>query len=94
MSAPHTLSSTFRVGKHFRCTMTAELPTPSRIDCEWRPDLPRKLKQRDVAEYQRGRDAFFAELGRAIGLRLAVIDVGTESARLTIPSDNEPAGIA
>ncbi len=88
------LSTTFSVGKRFRVTMTADLPRPSRIDCRWSPDLPRRLKQRDIADYRRGRDAFFAELGAALGLRAVVAEPFPGGARISVPEAAQAEGRA
>lgn len=80
------ISATFRVGKRLTCTMTADLAGPLQLDCEWKPDVPRKLRQRDIAEYCRRRNAFFAEIGAALGQTVAVIDLAPEAARLTVPT--------
>ncbi len=36
---------------------------------EWHPDLPRRLSRRELKQYRKGRDAAFAELCGALGIR-------------------------
>jgi len=78
--------STFKVGKRFRCTMSADTDSPGHVTCRWSPDMPRKLKQRDIEDYRRGRDAFYAELGKATGRRIAVVELEAKGPRVTVPN--------
>ncbi len=95
MTAARKLSIRFRVGKRFRCTMSADLDAgPQSISCEWFPDLPKRLKARDVDDYRRGRDEFFAQLGDALGQKIMVVEPGPSSTRVTVPSAAECSGSA
>ena len=73
-------SSTFEVGRHFRCTM--------RVDCseldpgavirpapgEWHPRIPERLDDEELADWRAGRDAVYQLAALTIGARLAVAD--------------------
>ena len=55
------LRSTFKVGR-FTCTLTVDCgaiasgqPASGMMRAEWKPDLPRKLNARAIAEYRAGR---------------------------------------
>jgi len=89
------MSSTFRVGKRWTCTMTADLAAwPSPVGCEWSPDLPRRLKQHELQDYRRGRDAFAAELALHLGGPALVVEPGSNATRLTVAAGLETAGAA
>ena len=74
------IESTFEVGRRFRCTM--------RIDCgeldpsavirpvagEWRPYLPERLDEEELADWRAGRNAVYQLAALTIGARLAVAD--------------------
>jgi hypothetical protein len=79
--ARHTIiESTFDVGRRFRCTM--------RVDCgqldpggvirpvpgEWRPHMPQRLDEEELADWRAGRDAVYQLAAATIGARLAVAD--------------------
>jgi hypothetical protein len=75
-----TLSSTFGVGRRFSCTM--------RIDCgqldpaavirpvpgEWRPRMPERLDEEELAHWRAGRNAIYLLAALTIGARLVVAD--------------------
>ena len=75
------IESTFEVGHRFRCTM--------RIDCgeidpetiirpvpgEWRPHMPERLDEEELADWRAGRNAVYQLAALTIGTRLAVADV-------------------
>ena len=70
------ITRTFRVGDNFLCTIT--VPIGQRgivIDAEWFPRPPSRLTDDELAEYRRGRDAVLAEVARAIGGSVAVLDL-------------------
>ena len=74
------IESTFEVGRRFRCTM--------RVDCgqldpgavirpvagEWRPRMPERLDQEELADWRAGRNAVYQLAALTIGARLAVAD--------------------
>ena len=74
------IESTFDVGRRFRCTM--------RVDCgqidpaavirpvpgEWRPSMPERLDEDELADWRAGRNAIYQLAALTIGARLAVAD--------------------
>lgn len=76
---PPAVTSTFRVGKRYTCTVTAPVPVPGRVTMltvEWEPDLPkRRLNKAEARDYRRGRDAVVAELARLAGGGALVLEV-------------------
>ena len=74
------IESTFDVGSRFRCTM--------RVDCgrldpgavirpdpgEWRPRMPERLDEDELADWRAGRDAIYQLAALTVGARLAVAD--------------------
>ena len=74
------IESTFEVGRRFSCTM--------RVDCgqldpgavirpvagEWRPRMPERLDQEELADWRAGRNAIYQLAALTIGVRLAVAD--------------------
>jgi hypothetical protein len=72
--------STFEVGRRFRCTM--------RVDCgeidpgaviravpgEWDPEMPKRLDEKELADWRAGRNAVYQLAALTIGARLAVAD--------------------
>ena len=74
------IESTFEVGSRFRCTM--------RVDCgqidpgmvirpvpgEWRPHMPERLDEDELADWRAGRNAVYQLAALTIGTRLAVAD--------------------
>jgi hypothetical protein len=78
------IESTFGVGRRFSCTM--------RIDCgelhpgavirpvpgQWRPRMPERLDEEELADWRAGRDAVYQLAALTIGARLVVADAKTE----------------
>src|SRR5438105_2012800 len=74
------IESTFEVGRRFSCTM--------RVDCgqldpsavirpvpgEWRPRMPERLDEEELADWQAGRNAVYQLAALTIGARLVVAD--------------------
>jgi hypothetical protein len=74
------IESTFDVGRRFRCTM--------RINCgeldpgavirpelgEWRPHIPERLDEEELADWRAGRNAIYQLAALTIGARLAIAD--------------------
>src|SRR3984893_9343680 len=74
------IESTFRVGRRFSCTM--------RVDCgqldpgavirpvpgQWRPRMPERLDEEEVADWRAGRNAVYQLAALTIGARLVVAD--------------------
>src|ERR1700757_4751979 len=72
------IESTFEVGRRFRCTM--------RVDCgrldpgavirpepgEWRPGMPERLDEYELADWRAGRNAVYQLAALTIGARIAV----------------------
>jgi hypothetical protein len=74
------IETTFEIGRRFRCTM--------RVDCgqidpdtvirpvpgDWRPHMPERLDEEELADWRAGRDAVYQLAALTIGPRLAVAD--------------------
>jgi hypothetical protein len=74
------IESTFEVGRRFRCTL--------RVDCgqidpetvirpvpgEWRPRMPERLDEEELADWRAGRNAVYQLAALTLGTRLAVAD--------------------
>ena len=71
------LSSTFRVGRRYRCTIVLPLGrgTAAQMAATWEPELPRRLTNSELRDYRRGRDAMLAEAARLLGGPVAVVEV-------------------
>jgi hypothetical protein len=74
-----TLSTTFRVGRRYRCTITLPLALlkagVAQMGCSWDPCFPKHLRKAEMRDYRRGRDALLAEAAKHIGGSVAVIEV-------------------
>jgi hypothetical protein len=64
------ISTSFRVGKRYRCEMRF---TNRGLVAEWTPAPPKKLTPEELAEYRRGRDTFLAEVAKLIGGDILVV---------------------
>jgi hypothetical protein len=64
------LETTFRVGS-FVCDLAYG---PDGLSAQWSPDVPRKLAQWEMDQYYRGRNAFMAEIAKAIGGAVLVLE--------------------
>jgi hypothetical protein len=85
------ISSTFRVGYRWRCSISASLVGLSidgglSLRCEWSPKVPKRLSPGEMADYRRGRDALLAEVARITGLRLLSAELGTGHIAVIDPS--------
>jgi hypothetical protein len=74
------IESTFEVGRRFRCTM--------RVDCgqldlgavirpvpgQWRPRMPERLDEEELADWRAGRNAIYQLAALTIGAQLVVAD--------------------
>jgi hypothetical protein len=73
------LSTTFRVGIRYRCSISLPLASLRsgllEIATVWEPDLPEQLSAEELNDYRRGRDALLAEAAKHIGGNVAVIEV-------------------
>jgi hypothetical protein len=68
-------STTFKVGS-YSCTMTFAQST-RQLACEWDPHEPpaKSLTKAEINQYRAGRDALMAEVARALGGGILIIDV-------------------
>jgi hypothetical protein len=76
------LSTTFKVGYRYRCTMSMDLAAFAAGDalsltCRCSPKPPKKLSQNEIEDYRRGRDALMTELARVADGRVLVAETGT-----------------
>jgi hypothetical protein len=74
------LEVTFRVGCRYRCTMTKDVANHvsgeiGALEAQWEPDVPRRLSKAEIADYRRGRDAFYARVANILGVRAMVAEV-------------------
>jgi hypothetical protein len=81
------VSTIFKVGYRYRCTMTAPMDAIRRgavfsTKCEWEPRVPARLWPNEVVDYRRSRDAFYAEVAKIIGGNVAIAELGDD--RLTV----------
>lgn len=68
-----TFTNTFRVGKR-KCTMS--FSQESGLHAVWQPNLPGRgeLSKKEMAEYRAGRDALIAEVGKALGGSILIVE--------------------
>jgi hypothetical protein len=71
MNAPEW-KNTFRVGVY---TYEMVFRPDRELKVAWKPAVPRKLSNQDMDAYRRGRDSLLAEIGAALGGRVAVIEL-------------------
>ena len=89
------ISSTFRVGRRWTCTMTADLDAwPLRLECRWLPEMPRRLRQSELDDYRRGRDVLACEIARILGGPALVVEPVSTAVRVTVASSQPAAGRA
>lgn len=72
------VTATFRVGRRYRCTMTIPRPeegTALSMACEWEPSTPKRLNDREMRDYRRGRDAALSEVARLMGGNVMCIEL-------------------
>ena len=73
------ITSTFRVGDKFLCTVSVPLNQPPgsaiTINAEWHPRPPSRLTDDELAEYRAGRNAVLTEVARHLGGNVAVVDL-------------------
>ena len=79
ISMTETLSTTFRVGHRYRCTITLPLALlqagVAQMGACWEPDVPRLLSKAELRDYRRGRDALLAAAAKHIGGDVALVEV-------------------
>lgn len=74
------LSTTFRVGV-YTCEMTYDTDKHRRgevttTEVKWSPGMPKKAAILPfMDDYRRGRDAFYDEVGNAIGGKVLVVEI-------------------
>ena len=71
------LSSTFRVGRRYRCTIVLPLLLSglTQLATKWEPAPPSRLTKSELRDYRRGRDALLAEAARVLGGAVFVAEV-------------------
>jgi len=81
MNACTSFQRHFTVGP-FTVSMTVSIIAgqPVGIECEWAPNLPRRLSKKHQAEYIAKRDAAMATLATAMGANIIVASPGLELA--------------
>jgi len=65
------ISDTFRLSRRLSVEITV---SRLGIACEWVPELPRRLRQRELAAYRRARDEMLARLAERIGGNIVVVE--------------------
>lgn len=68
-----TISTTFRVGRRFRCTMSMDARGGA-LKCEWEPKTPTRLSREEMADYRRGRNMMIAEFARLTNQRILIVE--------------------
>jgi hypothetical protein len=86
------LTTSIRVGCRFRCIISLDLAELDAEEapiatCRWAPRVPKKLSEREMADYRRGRNAFVAEVARLSHSRIVVGDLTTGHIALIEPSE-------
>ena len=72
------IESSFEVGRRFRCTMSVDCgqidpdAVIRAVPGEWRPHMPERLDEEELADWRAGRNAIYQLAALAIGTRLAV----------------------
>ena len=69
------LSTTFRVGKRYRCSISLPLRGTVRLEARWEPRRPTRLTEDELLDYRRGRDALLAEAARLLGGPVIVAEI-------------------
>jgi len=69
------LSTTFRVGKRYRCSISLPLRGTVRLEARWEPRRPTRLTEDELLDYRRGRDALLVEAARLLGGLILVAEV-------------------
>jgi len=66
------VTNTFRVGR-FICEMTF---ADGHLSAQWSPDVPKRgsLSRKEVEQYRAGRNALMAEVAKAIGGDVLVLE--------------------
>lgn len=72
--------------------MSANIAGDLNLTCEWEPKIPKRLSPDAIAAYRAGRDAFFAQLGEALGQTVAIMEPHSNAARITVPQPEECRG--
>lgn len=73
MNLDRQLSTTFRVGRRFKCTMSMDA-SGGALKCEWAPRTPTRLSRQELADYRRGRDAMIGEFARITKQRILIVE--------------------
>jgi hypothetical protein len=88
---------TFRVGHRYRCTMFLDLAGIGTEDpplfncwCQWSPKPPRKLSDREAADYRRGRSALISELAKLNNWRIILAEPDNGRVEMIGPSTEGP----
>lgn len=84
------ITSSFRVGKRFVCTLTFE---DGAMNAEWSP-MPRRLRLREWRDYRAGRDAFLAEVAKAIGGNVLTVEPGPHETRFSVARPDDALNAA
>jgi hypothetical protein len=73
------LSTTFRVGRLYKCTIVLPLPSSRKVGADiqttWEPATPIRLTEAEMRDYRRGRDALLLEAARYLGGKVAIIEI-------------------
>lgn len=78
MSAEAALAMKSWKAGRYTCTLTVQRPKPGALmnaTVEWEPEQPRRLTERELAEYRRGRNAALVDLSRDLGISTAVVEI-------------------
>jgi hypothetical protein len=73
MNPDRQLSTTFRVGRRYRCTMSMDA-SGGALKCAWEPKTPKRLSRQEMADYRRGRNMMIAEFARLTNQRVLIVE--------------------
>ena len=71
-AAEWAITRTIAINNKLTVTMTAG---PGGFTCEWVPDRPHGLRQREIRRYRAGRDALLGEVAQRMGGNVLVVEV-------------------
>ena len=72
---PAELTTTFRVGSRYRCSLTLPLKGAVKLEAQWEPRRPTHLTEDELRDYRCGRDALIAEAALLLGGNVVVAEV-------------------
>ena len=76
MTHAREISTTFRVGARYRCSITLPLQNHAvTLHVGWQPDVPSRLTIAELRDYRAGRDALLKEAANLLGISVLVTEI-------------------